>query len=102
MTPIFNQSPVGWIDLASPPPVQLGRAIASAIRRFAAELRYRRAIQELHQLDARMLSDIGLVHSEIEAAVRGGRRGTAVLRNLPTANKRRSQAVHTPCAPLAT
>ena len=82
MTPIFNQSSVGWNGLASPPAIQIGRAIAGAIRRFAAELRYRRAIQELRQLDARMLSDIGLVHSEIEAAVRGGRRGTAVWRNL--------------------
>jgi len=93
MTPIFNQSSVGWIGLASPPAIQLGRAIAGAIRRFAAELRYRRAIQELRQFDARMLSDIGLVHSEIEAAVRGGRRGTGEIRS--TADKRRSHAVHT-------
>ena len=46
MTPIFNQSCVGWNGLASPPAIQYRACHGpGAIRRFTAELRYRRAIQ---------------------------------------------------------
>jgi uncharacterized protein YjiS (DUF1127 family) len=72
MTPAFNQLPLPWIGLLGFPAMQVGRFIAGVIGRFAAELRYRRAIRDLRQLDGRMLADIGLVRSAIEAAVRGG------------------------------
>jgi uncharacterized protein YjiS (DUF1127 family) len=71
MAPVFNQLPLAWIGLLGFPVMQIGRFIAGVIGRFAAELRYRRAVRDLRQLDGRMLADIGLVRSAIEAAVRG-------------------------------
>jgi uncharacterized protein YjiS (DUF1127 family) len=49
------------------------RMIAAAIASIAAALRHRRAIHQLHQLDDRMLADIGLTRTAIGDAVRSGR-----------------------------
>jgi uncharacterized protein YjiS (DUF1127 family) len=50
------------------------RMIATTIASIAAVLRNRRAIHQLHQLDDRMLADIGLTRTAIGDAVRFGRR----------------------------
>jgi uncharacterized protein YjiS (DUF1127 family) len=51
-------------------------------RDLAAKRVLRSAIRELHQLDDRMLADIGITRGEIESAVRNGvpTRGTRTLR----------------------
>jgi len=47
------------------------RLSVEPIRALAEEWRCRRAIRALHQLDDRMLADIGVGHGEIEWRVRG-------------------------------
>jgi uncharacterized protein YjiS (DUF1127 family) len=47
--------------------------IGSLIRAIAAWRRYRTAVQELAQLDDRILADIGLNRTQIRQAARHGR-----------------------------
>ena len=47
--------------------------LASLIRGFAAWRRYRKAVQELAQLDDRSLSDIGLNRTQIRQVAWHGR-----------------------------
>jgi uncharacterized protein YjiS (DUF1127 family) len=51
-------------------------ATARLVRTIAVEFQHRRAIRHLHQLDDRMLADVGIRRSEIEPAVRTGRHGS--------------------------
>lgn len=47
--------------------------LASLIRGYAAWRRYRKAVQQLSELDDRSLRDIGLTRSEIEKVALHGR-----------------------------
>jgi uncharacterized protein YjiS (DUF1127 family) len=60
--------------------------IRNAVRRVCAWFRQRAAIARLRRLDDRMLKDMGIYRSEIEAAVRGSERsaGASVMSRDPT------------------
>jgi uncharacterized protein YjiS (DUF1127 family) len=62
-----------------PPPVwrRLVNAIVIVIESFVEAYRMRKGIVALQQLDDRMLADIGVTRSGIEAAVRHGERKAA-------------------------
>jgi uncharacterized protein YjiS (DUF1127 family) len=62
---------------ASPQQPGLGASLLAGPARLVhavfKEWRYRKAVNELHQLDDRMLRDIGVARSEIPTLARGGR-----------------------------
>jgi uncharacterized protein YjiS (DUF1127 family) len=45
--------------------------IGNTIRKIGREMRARRAMRQLHELDDRTLADLGLTRGDIEAAARG-------------------------------
>ena len=55
-------------------PRLIAHAAVRSIRNAAADLRLRRTMRRLEQLDDHTLKDIGVSRSEIASAVRGGRR----------------------------
>jgi uncharacterized protein YjiS (DUF1127 family) len=57
----------------------LTRRIRTLIASLAAEQRRRRAIDELHTFDDRMLADIGVTRGDIDNAVRFGRSHTGMI-----------------------
>jgi uncharacterized protein YjiS (DUF1127 family) len=57
----------------------LARRISTMTASIAVERQRRRAIQELHTFDDRMLADIGLTRGDVENAVRFGRSQTGMI-----------------------
>jgi uncharacterized protein YjiS (DUF1127 family) len=49
------------------------KRVGGAFRAIANEIRFRNEIRALHELDDRMLEDIGFVRGSIEYEVRNGR-----------------------------
>ena len=60
--------------------VRIARAVAALVSALAAEYRARQASKALYELNDHMLADIGLSRSEIETAVRHGRRAITLRR----------------------
>jgi uncharacterized protein YjiS (DUF1127 family) len=54
-------------------PLAIARVLVQAVAAIAHELRARRDMRQLAQLNDHMLRDIGIVRADIEGAVRRGR-----------------------------
>ena len=67
-------APWGFANPGTSGTAWLKESLLGLAKRVARAERVRRDMRRLSEMDDRMLRDIGLARSEIESAVRGGRR----------------------------
>ena len=68
------QAPQGFANPGDSGAAWLKASLMKLAKHIARAERVRRDMRRLSEMDDRMLRDIGLARSEIESAVRGGRR----------------------------